>query len=55
MSSGAAVLLAPGAGAVPLTLEGLADWNGSTERVAALRYRDWKGENQLRTLGQLAR
>ena len=31
------------------------DWNGSTKRVNAIRYRDWKGENQLRTLAQLKR
>ncbi len=31
------------------------DWNGSTKRVSAIRYRDWKGENQLRTLAQLKR
>ncbi len=31
------------------------DWKGSIERVSAIRYRDWKGENQLRTLNQLKR
>lgn len=36
-------------------LAGRGDWNGSTERVAAIRYRDWNGKNQLRTLTQLVR
>ena len=31
------------------------NWKGSTERASAIRYRDWKGENQLRTLAQLKR
>jgi hypothetical protein len=31
------------------------DWNGPTERATAIRYRDWEGENQLRTLTQLKR
>jgi hypothetical protein len=31
------------------------DWKGPTERVTAIRYRDWNGENQLRTPAQLRR
>ena len=31
------------------------DWKGDTRRVSAIRYRDWKGENRLRTLAQLNR
>ena len=31
------------------------DWKGETLRVRAIRYRDWKGKNQLRTLAQLNR
>jgi hypothetical protein len=31
------------------------DWKDSTERVTAIRYRDWKGKHQLRTLAQLRR
>lgn len=31
------------------------NWKGPTERASAIRYRDWKGENQLRTLAQLKR
>jgi hypothetical protein len=31
------------------------DWNDVSERGTAIRYRDWKGENQLRTLAQLKR
>ncbi|MCZ6656815.1 MAG: hypothetical protein O7C67_05920 [Gammaproteobacteria bacterium] len=31
------------------------NWKGSTKRASAIRYRDWKGENQLRTLAQLKR
>ena len=31
------------------------DWQGVTERMSAIRYRDWQGNNQLRTLDQLRR
>lgn len=31
------------------------DWQGETERAGAIRYRDWSGRNQLRTLVQLMR
>ncbi len=31
------------------------DWKGVPERASAIRYRDWEGENQLRTLTQLKR
>jgi len=31
------------------------DWKGAAKRATAIRYRDWKGENQLRTLAQLQR
>jgi hypothetical protein len=31
------------------------DWNGSIQRESALRYRDWAGENRLRTVKQLQR
>lgn len=31
------------------------DWEGPVERTNAIRYRDWAGMNQLRTLVQLRR
>ena len=31
------------------------DWQGTTERAGAIRYRDWSTRNQLRTLAQLMR
>ena len=31
------------------------DWQHSTERATALRYRDWTGKHQLRSLTQLRR
>ena len=31
------------------------DWNAHTERANAIRYRDWQGKNQIRTLDQLKR
>ena len=31
------------------------DWNGSVEHASAIRYRDWAGRNQLRTVAQLRR
>lgn len=31
------------------------DWEGSIERSDAIRYRDWTGVNQLRTVAQLKR
>ncbi len=31
------------------------DWKGLVERTEAIRYRDWTGTNQLRTLAQLRR
>ena len=31
------------------------DWQGATERVEAIRYRDWQGNNKLRTTLQLRR
>ena len=31
------------------------DWGGSVERSAAIKYRDWRGKNQLRTVAQLRR
>ncbi len=31
------------------------DWNGPIERSDAIRYRDWAGNNQLRTVTQLRR
>ncbi len=31
------------------------DWEGSVERSDAIRYRDWSGVNQLRTVAQLKR
>ena len=31
------------------------DWNGPIERSDAIRYRDWAGNNQLRTATQLRR
>ena len=31
------------------------DWNGPVERSAAIRYRDWSGNRQLRTVVQLSR
>ena len=31
------------------------EWKGTIERVTAIRYRDWEGENRLRTLTQLKR
>lgn len=31
------------------------DWEGPTERATAIRYRDWKGKNKLRTVAQLRR
>ncbi len=31
------------------------DWEGLVERTDAIRYRDWAGTNQLRTLVQLRR
>src|SRR5262245_11259081 len=29
------------------------DWHGPTEHVNAIRYRDWRGDNELRTVAQL--
>lgn len=31
------------------------DWNGTIERAPAIRYRDWTGNNRLRTVTQLRR
>ena len=31
------------------------DWKGPVERSSAIRYRDWAGNNQLRTVTQLRR
>ena len=31
------------------------DWNGPTETANAIRYRDWSGRQQLRTVAQLSR
>jgi len=31
------------------------DWQGPTQRVAAIRYRDWMGQEQHRTVAQLGR
>ena len=31
------------------------DWNGHVERSEAIRYRDWDGTRQLRTVAQLSR
>jgi hypothetical protein len=31
------------------------DWNGPIERASAMRYRDWSGENEMRTVAQLRR
>ena len=31
------------------------DWEGPVERSEAIKYRDWTGRNQLRTLAQLRR
>ncbi len=31
------------------------DWEGHIERSSAIRYRDWTGRNQLRTVAQLRR
>jgi len=31
------------------------DWQGHTERAKAIQYRDWEGNNQLRTVAQLRR
>ena len=31
------------------------DWQGPIERSKAIRYRDWQGDNQLRTVAQLRR
>ncbi len=31
------------------------EWNGPIETATAIRYRDWSGRNQLRTLAQLSR
>jgi len=31
------------------------NWSGSTESANAIRYRDWSGQNRLRTLAQLGR
>ena len=31
------------------------DWAGATERASAIRYRDWQGNNKLRTTDQLRR
>lgn len=31
------------------------DWNGPTQRAAAIHYRDWVGHEQLRTVAQLGR
>ena len=31
------------------------DWNGHVERSEAIRYRDWDGIRQLRTVAQLSR
>lgn len=31
------------------------DWQGETEHTNAMRYRDWSGRNQLRTVAQLTR
>jgi hypothetical protein len=37
------------------TLAYRGDWKGRVERAAAIRYRDWQGKNQLRTVAQLRR
>jgi hypothetical protein len=29
------------------------NWHGTTQHASAIRYRDWQGENQLRTVAQL--
>lgn len=31
------------------------DWNGTTQRTTAIRYRDWAGGNEVRTVDQLRR
>ncbi len=31
------------------------NWSGPTQRASAIRYRDWRGDKQLRTVSQLAR
>ena len=31
------------------------NWGGPTESASAIRYRDWSGQNRLRTLAQLQR
>lgn len=31
------------------------DWEGPTQQAAAIRYRDWMGQEQLRTVAQLGR
>jgi len=31
------------------------DWKGTAVRAIAIRYRDWEGNNQLRTVAQLRR
>jgi hypothetical protein len=31
------------------------DWNGTIERSSAIKYRDWTGNHQLRTVAQLRR
>ena len=31
------------------------DWKGPTQRTSAIRYRDWTGNDQLRTVAQLRR
>jgi hypothetical protein len=31
------------------------DWNGTIEVLSAIRYRDWEGRPQLRTVAQLSR
>jgi hypothetical protein len=31
------------------------DWKGRIERASAVRYRDWRGHPQLRTVAQLRR
>ena len=31
------------------------DWNGTIERASAIHYRDWTGNDQLRTVAQLRR
>ncbi|MEE8308429.1 MAG: hypothetical protein V3R81_14270 [Gammaproteobacteria bacterium] len=31
------------------------DWEGPTQRASAIRYRDWMGQEQLRTVAQLGR